>query len=105
MIWKHGLLTVRLTGWYICEEQEAEVFRQRKGQAQAAEWTLREFRGEACLVKFEVGERDQQPRCRVQSNAEPPYVALGTQAYRGTDRWQVVRNLQTYRKDSCFGLE
>lgn len=88
------ILTVCLCRWHICEQQEAKVLRNGKSQAQAAEWTFRDSGGKAGLVKSEVGKGHQKPRCRVQSNAEPPYETLWTQAYWGTDRRQVIRNLK-----------
>lgn len=97
------LLTVCFAGWHICEEQEAEVLTHRKGQVQAGEETLGELRIKTGIVQTEVAEGHEEPRGRVQSDAESPYVRLGAETYRGTDRWQVIGNLETHKHTQfCF---
>lgn len=90
------LLTVRFAGWHICEEQEAEVLTHREGQVQAGEETLGELGIKTRIVQTEVAEGHEEPRRRVKSDAEPPYVRLRAETYWGTDRWQVIGNLDTH---------
>lgn len=75
------LLTVRFARRHICEEQEAEVLTHREGQVQAGEETFGELRIKTRIVQTEVAEGHEEPRCRVQSDAEPPYVRLGAETY------------------------
>lgn len=96
-----GSLTVCLIRWHICKKQQAQVLKNGKGQVQAAECALGGPGSKAGLVKPEVGKGHQKPRSRVQSDAEPPDVALRTEADRGTDGWQVVGNLKT-KKEECI---
>lgn len=96
------LLTVRFAGRHICEEQEAEVLTHREGQVQAGEETFGKLWIKTRIVQTEVAEGHKEPRSRVQSDAEPPYVRLGAETYWGTDRWQVIGNLETHTHSSCF---
>lgn len=91
------LLTVRFTGWHIREEQEAEVLTHGEGQVQAGEETLGELGIKTRIVQTEIAEGHEEPRRRVQSDAEPPYVRFRAKADRGTDRWQIIGNLDTHK--------
>lgn len=90
------LLTVRFAGWHIREEEEAEVLAHREGQVQAGQETLGELGIKTRIVQAEVAEGHEEPRSRVQSDAETPYVRLGAETYWGTDGWQVIGNLDTH---------
>lgn len=86
----HTVLTVRFSGWDVCEQQEACVFRQAADQSQNAQQQLWQPSGKASAVKVEVGDSHQVSRRRVQANAAAPDVALRYAADGWTDWRQVV---------------